>query len=114
MKIFENLSKSAKSNLPRSSTMTSIALTGLNACWKKRPTQILPSNSLELIARLTDAGVGYGIIPTRTVKMLKLRLNRAVEAPEQRDEIAIVYRPEFGKTEQEKGKIESIKRSFSE
>jgi DNA-binding transcriptional LysR family regulator len=82
--------------------------------WKKRPTQILPSNSLELIARLTNAGVGYGIIPTRTVKMLKLRLNKVVEAPEQQDEIAIIYRPEFGKTEQEKRIIESIKSSFSE
>lgn len=63
--------------------------------WKGRPENLISTSSLELIARMVHKGVGYGIIPERTVKLLKLDLIQVPNTPIYKDEICIVTRPEF-------------------
>jgi DNA-binding transcriptional LysR family regulator len=79
--------------------------------WKKRPSSIMASSSLELIGQLTEAGVGFGILPARVVSALKLNLIAVEDAPEFQDEIALVSRPEFGKTIYEKQIIKALSES---
>jgi DNA-binding transcriptional LysR family regulator len=59
-------------------------------------------------------GLGYGILPERAVRMLGAPLNRVKGLPFYRDEICLVWRPEFGKTDFEKFVIESLKQSFAD
>jgi DNA-binding transcriptional LysR family regulator len=77
--------------------------------WKNSPAVKINTDSLELIVRLTSAGLGFGIIPACTVRLLEADLKRVEGTPSFRDSICIVYRPEFGKSEIEKKVIESIK-----
>lgn len=80
--------------------------------WKIKPSQVVNTDNLELITRFISEGLGYGIIPTRAVKLLDLKNCMVVEkAPIFHDTISILYRPEFGKHRQEKLLIESLKRS---
>jgi DNA-binding transcriptional LysR family regulator len=65
--------------------------------WARHPAQIMDSESLELIVRLTERGLGYGIIPTRAVNLLGASLTQIAGLPVFRDEICLVHRPEFGK-----------------
>lgn len=65
--------------------------------WKSCPRELLPTTNLELIARLVDRGVGYGIIPQRTVELVGVELRKSAAAPTCTDRIAVVHRPEFGR-----------------
>jgi DNA-binding transcriptional LysR family regulator len=81
--------------------------------WTKAPNRILPSDSLDLIARLTHEGCGYGILPKRTVDLLGLELIQVAHAPIVSDQFSIVHRPEFGKTKYEKEILSAIYQSFT-
>lgn len=81
--------------------------------WKSAPTQMLTSQSLELIARMTEQGLGYGILPERVVELLKLPLIRLKNTPVHPDKICLVYRPEFGKTGFEKRCLEVFSQSLN-
>lgn len=80
--------------------------------WKNRPKKIISTDSLELICRLTHEKIGYGIIPERAVLLSDFKLNKLVHHPTFKDQICLVYRPEFGKTKAEKFVVESLKKSI--
>lgn len=79
--------------------------------WKGVPGDWLSTSSLELAARLTQQGLGYGILPTRVVKLLGLSLHRVPSTPSHRDMICAVHRTEFGKVEFEKQCLAAINHS---
>lgn len=82
--------------------------------WKTKPHHVINVDNLELIARFTNEGLGYGIIPTRAVELLDMKNCKIVEmAPTFQDTISILYRPEFGKHPEEKLVIESLKRAVT-
>lgn len=80
--------------------------------WKSKPKKIISTDSLELICKLTHEKIGYGIIPERAVNLSGLKLNKQTQLPTYKDEISLVYRPEFGKTKAEKLVVESLKKSI--
>lgn len=81
--------------------------------WKQKPENIISTESLELICQMVKEGIGYGIIPSRAVKLSSLKLKEMSGLPNFKDSISIVYRPEFGKNKVEKLVIEAIKKSFA-
>lgn len=81
--------------------------------WVKAPKRVLSTESLDLIARMTSEGCGYGIIPKRTVDLLGLELIQVSNTPVFSDQFRIVYRPEFGKTKYEKEIISAIHQAIS-
>lgn len=81
--------------------------------WGQGPKQLLSTESLELIARMTNQGCGYGIIPKRTVDLLGLDLIQVPGTPVYSDQFCIVHRPEFGKTHYEKEILSIISLSFN-
>lgn len=82
--------------------------------WKARPAATISSNSLELIGRLTAAGLGFGILPERAAKLLSARLKRLDDLPSYSDDIALVYRPEFGKRKNERALLEALHKAITE
>jgi DNA-binding transcriptional LysR family regulator len=81
--------------------------------WKARPKDLIDTNSLELIVRLTSEKLGYGILPERAVKLFDVDLNRVDSSPTFRDTISIVYRPEFGKSKIERTLIDALVHAFA-
>lgn len=80
--------------------------------WKDKPTKIIDTDSLELIARFVKEGLGYGIIPNRAMNLLDMKnCKKVLKTPTFHDVISLIYRPEFGKHSIEKNIIESLKRS---
>lgn len=80
--------------------------------WKNKPDKIISTDSLELIARLVDEKVGYGILPERAVQLSGFSLKHLPNLPTYKDEICLVYRPEFGRSPAEKLMIEALKKSI--
>ncbi|RYZ90740.1 MAG: LysR family transcriptional regulator [Proteobacteria bacterium] len=80
--------------------------------WKEKPQKIIESDGLELICRLTAQGLGYGIIPGKAVELSNEKLKLVKSLPTYKDEIALVYRPEFGKSKAERMLIEAIRSTF--
>jgi DNA-binding transcriptional LysR family regulator len=80
----------------------------------------LPSSSLEVIAALTAAGAGVGILPTRVAqgtipRAQSVRLNRLAEdAPRSLDRICLVYRADAQKSRAAKAIGHAIQESFRE
>ena len=80
--------------------------------WKNKPAKVISTDSLELIARLVEEKIGYGILPERAVALSKFHLKQVTSLPTYKDEICLVYRPEFGRTPAEKLMIEAFKKSI--
>lgn len=80
--------------------------------WRNHPLKWIESSSLELIARLTHAGYGFGILPGRAVEISQLDLIKIDELPTFRDEISLVYQPEFGKQLFEKMVVTALQNAF--
>lgn len=80
--------------------------------WKDKPSKIISTDSLELICRLVAADIGFGIIPQRAVNLLSTQLRQLEKLPIYKDEIALVYRPEFGKVASERLTVEALEKSF--
>jgi DNA-binding transcriptional LysR family regulator len=80
--------------------------------WKGRPARIVSTPSLELVARLTAEGLGFGIAPARVVKLLNLPLKRLKGAPTYADRICLVHRPEFGRAGFERACANSLTNAF--
>lgn len=80
--------------------------------WQEPPQKIISTQSLELIIRLVSEGLGLGILPTRVANLSHLSIRAQKDLPSYRDEICIVYRPEFGKIPAEQLTIEAIKSAF--
>ncbi|MGE9745972.1 LysR family transcriptional regulator [Bdellovibrio bacteriovorus] len=80
--------------------------------WKDRPEKVISTDSLELICKMVHERIGYGIIPGRAVEMSGLSLKSLPQLPSFKDQISLVYRPEFGKIPAEKLVIEALKHSI--
>ena len=80
--------------------------------WKNKPDKIITTDSLELICRLTQEGLGYGIIPTKAVQLVSNKLHMLSQLPTYKDEISLIYRPEFGRNPAEKLVIKALKESL--
>ncbi len=80
--------------------------------WKNKPDKIITTDSLELICRLTQEGLGYGIIPTKAVQLVSNKLHMLSQLPTYKDEISLIYRPEFGRNPAEKLMIKALKESL--
>lgn len=68
----------------------------------------LSSSNLEVAAKLTSIGLGYGILPTRVASQYS-QLKKLKDAPVFKDEICLVYRPEKHNNPVSKKIIEAIK-----
>lgn len=76
--------------------------------WKGRPSELVPTASLELIARLCERGLGYGIIPERALALTRVRLRRVPATPSYKDVLSLVHRPEFGRLPYERAVLDSL------
>jgi DNA-binding transcriptional LysR family regulator len=81
--------------------------------WKNKPGKIVATSSLELVCRLTAEGIGYGILPSRAVRVTGVPLKRMTALPTVRDEIHLIFRPEFGRSAAEKLVLEALRRSIA-
>jgi DNA-binding transcriptional LysR family regulator len=79
--------------------------------WKKKPSRLISTDSLELICRLVSKNIGLGIIPARAVELSRLPLYHQKNLPVFRDTICLIHRPEFGRNNAEKLVIEAIMES---
>ena len=77
--------------------------------WKGQPVTKINTNSLELIVRLVEAGLGLGIVPTCTVNLLGAHIQKLDSTPVYQDSIHIVYRPEFGKSQIEHEVVRALR-----
>jgi DNA-binding transcriptional LysR family regulator len=77
--------------------------------WRDKPTRIIDTESLELICRLTNENLGFGIIPQRAVDLIGFDLKTNDALPSFNDQICIVHRPEFGANKSEVLVCEAIK-----
>ena len=68
------------------------------------------SSSLEVIADLSTAGAGIGILPSRVAKLRKLRLLDK-SLPTYKDRICLVYRVDYQRNQGSKTIINAIKKS---
>lgn len=72
--------------------------------------RMITSNNLEVIARLTAAGTGIGILPGSVVNSLQQsKLYRVPNTPVYHDEICLVYRPENRNLKSVQVMLEAIK-----
>lgn len=69
---------------------------------------MLSSSNLELAAKLTSMGLGYGILPTRVASQYK-QIKKLKDAPIFKDEICLIYRPEKHNNLVSKKIIQAIK-----
>lgn len=69
---------------------------------------VLSSSNLEVAAKLTSIGLGYGILPARVAAQYS-HLIKLDDAPIFKDEICLVYRPEKHNNSVSKKIIEAIK-----
>lgn len=80
--------------------------------WKNRPQKNIETNGLDLICRLTGKNLGYGVIPAKAVELSGEKLRQVTSLPTYKDEIALVYRPEFGRSKAEKLVLEVLRSAF--
>lgn len=71
---------------------------------------VLNSSNLEVVAKLTSLGLGYGLLPTRVASQYP-QLEKLKEAPVFKDEICLIYRPEKHNNAISKKLIQIIKSS---
>ena len=82
--------------------------------WKNAPSQHISSSDFQIIGELVETGLGFGILPERFVLREKLRLKRVFPHNFFKDEISLVYRPEFGKNLSERFFIDTFLNLSSE
>lgn len=72
----------------------------------------LSSANLEVVAKLTSLGLGYGLLPARVASQYN-HLKKLKDAPIFKDKICLIYRPEKHKNPVSKKIIQIIKSSVS-
>lgn len=80
--------------------------------WKSPPHRIISTESLEVIIRLVSEGLGYGILPAKAAQLSHFAIKRQTDLPSYKDEIYLVYRPEFGKIPAEKVTLDAIMAAY--
>lgn len=81
--------------------------------WREKPAKVISTDSLELICRLVNEKIGYGILPERAVQLSGFDFKNWSECPTYKDELSLIYRPEFGKSPAEKLMIQSLRQSLN-
>ncbi|MGZ3788998.1 MAG: LysR family transcriptional regulator [Bacteriovorax sp.] len=81
--------------------------------WKRRPKKIISTDSLELICRLVNEKIGCGILPQKAVELSGFHLKHSGLFPTYKDELSLIYRPEFGKSPSEKLTMQALKQSLT-
>lgn len=81
---------------------------GKEACFNG----VLNSANLEVVAKLTSLGLGYGLLPSRVASQYS-HLKKLNNAPVFKDKICLIYRPEKHKNPVSKKIIQIIKSSIS-
>jgi DNA-binding transcriptional LysR family regulator len=81
--------------------------------WKEKPNKVITVQNFGLISRIVNAGIGYGIIPERAVRLSGMKLHAHDNLPVHNDSICIIHRPEFGKNTPERLVIEALKQSVA-
>ena len=81
--------------------------------WKEKPNKVITVQNFGLISRIVNAGIGYGIIPERAVRLSGMKLLAHDNLPVHNDSICIIHRPEFGKNTPERLVIEALKQSVA-
>ncbi len=79
--------------------------------WEEKPKKVMTVQNFGLISRIVNAGIGYGIIPERAVRLSGMKLHAYEDLPVHNDSICIIHRPEFGKNTPEKLVIKALKQS---
>ncbi|MCW8408831.1 LysR family transcriptional regulator [Legionella sp. PATHC035] len=74
---------------------------------------VINSTNLEVVAKLTSLGLGYGILPSRVTHQYK-HLKKLSDAPVFNDAICLVYRPEKHNNPVSKKIIQIIRSSISD
>ena len=72
---------------------------------------MVQSSSLEVVADLTAAGAGIGILPARVAKLRKLRLLDKT-LPIYKDRICLIYRVDYQRNKGSKTIIEAIRKAI--
>ncbi|OUR95409.1 hypothetical protein A9Q84_16375 [Halobacteriovorax marinus] len=80
--------------------------------WSQTPFKHISTTDFHLIGELAESGIGYGILPEKFVRQKKLKLKQVFPKAIYKDELALVYRPEFGKNEVEAFLVKSLIQSF--
>lgn len=80
--------------------------------WKELPKKMITTNSFDLICRLCASGIGYGILPKKAVDLSGQNLKLVTNFPTYKDEIALVFRPEFGRTLAESITLKALRSVF--
>jgi len=80
--------------------------------WSKAPKHHIATSDFHVTGELAESGMGYAILPERFVLQSKLKLKHVFPKHTFKDELSLVYRPEFGKNEIEKFIIKAIVASF--
>lgn len=73
---------------------------------------VLDSPNLEVLAKLTAIGLGYGILPGRVASQYP-QLKKMSDSPVYFDEICLIYRPEKHQNQTSQYIIKTIQASFS-
>lgn len=81
--------------------------------WKNPPSRFITTNDFHLIGELAEAGIGHGILPAKFVNRNKLKLRQVFKSNFFSDNLSIIYRPEFGKSPNEKFLIKTISQTLS-
>lgn len=81
--------------------------------WKEKPSKMISVQNFGLMCRIVYAGIGYGVICERAVRLAGLKLHPNDELPSHNDTICIIHRPEFGKNTPEKLVIDALKQSVT-
>lgn len=82
--------------------------------WKKRPKNILASDNFDLNIRLTNEGIGLGIIPKKGIEMLGFDLKQVPYTPTSRIEVYLVHKPVFGRNPAERLFINTTKKILAQ
>lgn len=82
--------------------------------WDHHPKNILSSSNLDLCARLTCAGLGYGILPNSIVKFMGLDCVKVPGTFVSKNEIHVLYKPSLGRTPYAKEFIAALKQTSAE
>jgi DNA-binding transcriptional LysR family regulator len=77
----------------------------------KTPRRVIASSNLDVIASLTAAGLGYGILP-RTVASTHSSLKQIKNMPYYSDHMYLAYRPEFRTIKAMQAIVKQIKSAF--
>ncbi len=107
--------KSTKSETRTDQFIADIGLSQVQSIlrsWKQVPSHHISTTDFNITGELAQAGIGFAILPEKYVKQKKLKLKQVYSNIFYKDELAIVFRPEFGKNEIERFLIDSIENCF--